>query len=147
MLSTGSAASTQLFEAGAAAAINTSTLTSAQSRRQHTFQPVVVIEQQQHNQRSLHAAPPEGIHIAFHQSASSDSKKQQAEQSEQQQLGHLDGVVSTPGGRYSKCRLIDSKRFAAILLETSVVELQRHLLTLTVQNQVCYRLKKHEVLN
>ncbi|XP_039949893.1 uncharacterized protein LOC120767731 isoform X3 [Bactrocera tryoni] len=136
VLSTGSAASAQFLEAGTAAATNTSTLTSAQSRRQHTFQPVVVIEQQQHNQRPLHTAPPEDIHIAFHQSASSDSKKQQTEQSEQQQLGRLDGVVSTPGGRYSKSRLIDSKRFAAILLETSVVELQRHLLTLTVQNQV-----------
>ncbi|XP_036212750.2 pneumococcal serine-rich repeat protein isoform X2 [Bactrocera oleae] len=135
VLSTGSAASAQLLDAGTAAATNTSTLTSAQSRRQHTFQPVVVIEQQQHNHRPLHPTPPEDIHIAFHQSASSDSKKQQSEQSEQQQLGRLDGVVSTPGGRYSKCRLIDSKRFAAILLETSVVELQRHLLTLTVQNQ------------
>ncbi|XP_054081810.1 nuclear pore complex protein DDB_G0274915 isoform X2 [Zeugodacus cucurbitae] len=136
VLSTGSAASAQLLDVGAAAVTNTSTLTSAQSRRQHTFQPVVVLEQQQSNQRTQHATPPEEVHNAFHQSASSDSKKQLTEQSEQQQLGRLDGVVSTPGGRFSKCRLIDSKRFAAILLETSVVELQRHLLTLTVQNQV-----------
>ncbi|XP_053970143.1 uncharacterized protein LOC128871960 [Anastrepha ludens] len=138
VLSTGSAASVQLLEAGAAATTNTSILSTAQSRRQHTFQPVVVVDQHQLYQRPSHATPPEDVHIAFHQSAGSDSKRQQSEQSEQQQehLGRLDGIVSTPGGRYSKCRMVDSKRFAAILLETSVVELQRHLLTLTVQNQV-----------
>ncbi|CAD6992951.1 unnamed protein product [Ceratitis capitata] len=138
VLSTGSGTSAQPFEAAA----NTSTLTAAQSRRQHTFQPVVVIDQQQQQQQQSHRAPPvEDIHIAFHQSAGSDSNQQRAEhneyqQQQQQQLGRLDGIVSTPGGRYSKSRLIDSKRFTAILLETSVVELQRHLLTLTVQNQV-----------
>jgi len=84
----------------------------------NTFQPVVLDQPAQE---------------AFHQSSGSDItlRKQQ-----QQSLGRLDGIVSTPGTRNSKCRLTDSKRFAAILLETNVLELQRHLLTLTVQNQV-----------
>lgn len=51
------------------------------------------------------------------------------------QLGRLDGLVSSPN-RYSKVRVADSRKIAAILLETNIVELQRHLLTNTVQNQV-----------
>lgn len=50
-------------------------------------------------------------------------------------LGHLDGLVSQPN-RLNKVRVTDSKKIAAILLETNIVELQRHLLTITVQNQV-----------
>lgn len=52
-------------------------------------------------------------------------------------LGRLDGVVSSPH-RVNKVRLLDSKKIASILLETNYVELQRHLLTLTVQNQVSW---------
>lgn len=52
-------------------------------------------------------------------------------------LGRLDGLVSTPN-RLSRVRVTDSKKIAAILLETNIVELQRHLLTLTVQNQVSH---------
>lgn len=51
------------------------------------------------------------------------------------QLGRLDGVVSSPN-RGSRVRVTDSKKIAAILLETNIVELRRHLLTITVQNQV-----------
>ncbi|KPU79861.1 uncharacterized protein Dana_GF16890, isoform C [Drosophila ananassae] len=89
----------------------------------NTFQPVVLDQPAQE---------------AFHQSSSSDiaTLKKQQQQQQQQSLGRLDGIVSTPGARNSKCRLTDSKRFAAILLETNVLELQRHLLTLSVQNQV-----------
>ena len=50
-------------------------------------------------------------------------------------LGRLDGLVSSPH-RSTRVRVTDSKKFAAILLETNIVELQRHLLTITVQNQV-----------
>lgn len=50
-------------------------------------------------------------------------------------LGHLDGLVSSPN-RCGKVRVTDSRKIAAILLETNNVELQRHLLTITVQNQV-----------
>lgn len=50
-------------------------------------------------------------------------------------LGRLDGVVSSPH-RGTRVRVTDSKKFAAILLETNIVELRRHLLTITVQNQV-----------
>ncbi|XP_068157837.1 serine-rich adhesin for platelets isoform X2 [Drosophila tropicalis] len=91
---------------------------------QNTFQPVVV-----HDQPSQDA---------FHQSAVSDTTTTAAatSSSRKQPLGRLDGIVSTPGARNTKCRVTDSKRFSAILLETNVLELQRHLLTLTVQNQV-----------
>lgn len=51
------------------------------------------------------------------------------------QLGRLDGLVSSPN-RYSKVRVADSRKISAILLETNVIELQRHLLTITIQNQV-----------
>lgn len=51
-------------------------------------------------------------------------------------LGKLDGLISSPA-RLSKLRMTNSKKIAAILLETNIVELQRHLLTITVQNQVC----------
>ncbi|XP_033165506.1 uncharacterized protein LOC117144458 isoform X3 [Drosophila mauritiana] len=86
----------------------------------NTFQPVVLDQPAQE---------------AFHQSPGSDIPLRKQQQ-QSLSLGRLDGIVSTPGTRNSKCRLTDSKRFAAILLETNVLELQRHLLTLTVQNQV-----------
>lgn len=92
------------------------------SSNNNTFQPVVVFDQ----------PAPE----AFHQSSGSDIALRKQQQQQQPPLGRLDGIVSTPGARNAKCRLTDSKRFAAILLETNVLELQRHLLTLTVQNQV-----------
>lgn len=50
-------------------------------------------------------------------------------------LGRLDGLISSPN-RVPKTRVADSKKVAAILLETNILELQRHLLTLTFQNQV-----------
>lgn len=50
-------------------------------------------------------------------------------------LGRLDGLVSSPN-RCNKVRMTDSRKIAAILLETNTVELQRHLLTITIQNQV-----------
>uniref|UniRef100_A0A182JMM5 Uncharacterized protein n=1 Tax=Anopheles atroparvus TaxID=41427 RepID=A0A182JMM5_ANOAO len=49
-------------------------------------------------------------------------------------LGRLDALLGSP--RLPKVRSLDSKKIAAILLETNIVELQRHLLTVTVQNQV-----------
>jgi hypothetical protein len=51
-------------------------------------------------------------------------------------LGRLDGLVSNPTSKLNKIRVPDSKKIAAILLETNIIELQRHLLTITVQNQV-----------
>ncbi|XP_060649236.1 mucin-4 isoform X3 [Drosophila nasuta] len=93
---------------------------NSSSNNTNTFQPVVLDQQQE----------------AFHQSSGSDTATRRQQQQQQHQLGRLDGVVSTPGARNTKCRITDSKRFSAILLETNVLELQRHLLTLTVQNQV-----------
>lgn len=57
-------------------------------------------------------------------------------------LGRLDGLVSSPN-RCSKVRVADSRKIAAILLETNIVELQRHLLTITVQNQVSIKQNSH----
>ncbi|XP_022211479.2 uncharacterized protein LOC111066864 isoform X3 [Drosophila obscura] len=97
----------------------------------NTFQPVVVVDQ-----------PAAAQEAAFHQSSGSDTTAiatATATARRQQQpalLGRLDGIVSTPGARNTKCRLTDTKRISAILLETNVLELQRHLLTLSVQNQV-----------
>ncbi|XP_075147712.1 javelin-like isoform X2 [Haematobia irritans] len=109
-----------------------STASTASSRQQNTFQPVVVEQQHQTHTNSSNEL------IAFHhQSSGSDTKSKKQSQLQQltvDHLGRLDGIVSTPGD--IKCRVTDSKRFAAILLETSVIELQRHLLTLTVKNQI-----------
>lgn len=50
-------------------------------------------------------------------------------------LGNLDSILN-PLQKITKVRNIDSNKISAILLETNVVELQRHLLKLCVQNQV-----------
>ncbi|KAL4713343.1 hypothetical protein ACJJTC_006811 [Scirpophaga incertulas] len=50
-------------------------------------------------------------------------------------LGRLDAALETPS-RPPRVSTPDSKKFAAILLESNPVELQRQLLTSTVQNQV-----------
>ncbi|KAL9899119.1 javelin-like isoform 3-T3 [Glossina fuscipes fuscipes] len=115
------------------------------ARQQNTFQPLVVDNQQQQQQQQQQMLPfpssTENSHqnlIPFHQSSDTTTKRnqQQPQQFSVDQLGRLDGIISTTGSRANKCRVTDSKRFAAILLETSVIELQRQLLTLTVQNQV-----------
>lgn len=67
----------------------------------------------------------------FSDATTMQSNKQQQEYT----LGRLDGLVSSPN-RCSKVRVADSRKIAAILLETNIVELQRHLLTITIQNQV-----------
>lgn len=67
-------------------------------------------------------------------STTSNSSKQLKD--ELNQLGRLDGLISNPNSKINKVRVPDSKKIAAILLETNIVELQRHLLTITVQNQV-----------
>lgn len=61
---------------------------------------------------------------------------QKAMKDELNQLGRLDGLISNPSSKLNKVRVPDSKKIAAILLETNIIELQRHLLTITVQNQV-----------
>lgn len=54
-------------------------------------------------------------------------------------LGTLDGVISSPSNTMKGAKGIvpDRSKTAAILRETNVVELQRHLLTTTFDNQVC----------
>ncbi|XP_059055520.1 uncharacterized protein LOC131849457 [Achroia grisella] len=57
-------------------------------------------------------------------------------------LGRLDSALETPS-RTPRVSTPDSKKFAAILLESNPIELQRQLLTSTVQNQVLLeRLKR-----
>jgi hypothetical protein len=54
-------------------------------------------------------------------------------------LGTLDGVVSTPKIKMPCAKGVtpDKEKTAAILKETNVLELQRHLITTTYENQVC----------
>lgn len=56
-------------------------------------------------------------------------------------LGRLDSIQETPF-RPPRISTPDSRKFAAILLESNPVELQRQLLTSTVQNQVNQLLMK-----
>ncbi len=51
-------------------------------------------------------------------------------------LGKLDGILSSPGNKSNRVRSVDSSKITAILLEQNVIELQRHLITSIVQNQV-----------
>ncbi|XP_026315280.1 uncharacterized protein LOC113226763 isoform X2 [Hyposmocoma kahamanoa] len=61
-------------------------------------------------------------------------------------LGRLDSALHAPAPM-PKVPVPDSKKFAAILLESNPVELQRQLLTTTVQNQLlCERLKRAAAL-
>lgn len=94
----------------------------------NTFSPVIVKssqQQQQLQQLQQHQSPQK---IA----ANGINAKQLKNDFN---LGRLDGLVSSPD-RCSKVRVADSNKIAAILLETNIVELQRHLLTITIQNQV-----------
>lgn len=87
----------------------------------NTFSPVILKSEQEHSNRYA---------------MTTSSTNVQAKQLKNDfNLGRLDGLVSSPN-RSSRVRVTDSKKIAAILLETNIVELQRHLLTITVQNQV-----------
>lgn len=85
----------------------------------NTFSPVILKSEQEHSNRY----------------ATTTSSGQSKPVKNDFNLGRLDGLVSSPN-RSSRVRVTDSKKIAAILLETNIVELQRHLLTITVQNQV-----------
>lgn len=67
---------------------------------------------------------------------------QKALKDELNHLGRLDGLISNPNSKLNKVRVPDSKKIAAILLESNIIELQRHLLTITIQNQVSFPLYK-----
>lgn len=57
-------------------------------------------------------------------------------------LGALDSVLISPT-RVANVREVDSKKIAAILRENSPLELQRHLITSTVHNQVSLPLRHY----
>lgn len=107
--------------------------------KQNTFQPVLLEQQEIPNHSSNYFTESSQNIIRFHQSIGSDTKLNQPQLFSVEHLGRLDGVVSASGGRYTKCGITNSKRVAAILLETNVIELQRHLLILSKQNQVQYQ--------
>lgn len=97
----------------------------AKNRPNSTFQPIPVKPQ-----RLFHTSSADDLSSTPHTS------KQQKD--ELNKLGRLDGLISNPLSKTNRVRVPDSKKIAAILLETNIVELQRHLLTITVQNQVSY---------
>ncbi|CRL05124.1 CLUMA_CG018239, isoform B [Clunio marinus] len=104
------------------------TLTSSsiiKNRPNSTFQPIPIKPQ-----KLLKASNADDSAI----SSTPNNSKQLKD--ELNQLGRLDGLISNPNSKLNKVRVPDSKKIAAILLETNIVELQRHLLTITVQNQV-----------
>lgn len=94
-------------------------------RPNSTFQPIPIRAQK--HMKPSNAEEPEG-------SSALNTSKQLKD--ELNQLGRLDGLISNPNSKLNKVRVPDSKKIAAILLETNIIELQRHLLTITVQNQV-----------
>lgn len=97
---------------------------NVKSRQNSTFQPIPI--KQQNHLKSFGTDEQEA-------SRTNNSKQLKDELN---QLGRLDGLISNPNSKLNKVRVPDSKKIAAILLETNIVELQRHLLTITVQNQV-----------
>lgn len=86
----------------------------------NTFSPVILKSEQEHSNR--------------YATTKSSTNGQSKQLKNDFNLGRLDGFF--PPNRSSRVRVTDSKKIAAILLETNIVELQRHLLTITVQNQV-----------
>lgn len=125
---------------------STSTSQKLQQQLNNTFQPAAAGGEPLTSSTDNASGTNRDFLAAFHQSDNSDITKRSSaielERDQQQQkqaptlLGRLDGLVSSPSTRLTKIRAPDSKKITAILLETNVVELQRHLLTLTVQNQV-----------
>lgn len=97
----------------------------ARNRPNSTFQPIPLKPQ-----KLLKTSSADDSAIS---SAPNTSKQLKDELNK---LGRLDGLISNPSSKLNKVRVPDSKKIAAILLETNIVELQRHLLTITVQNQV-----------
>lgn len=100
----------------------------AKNRPNSTFQPIPIKPQ-----RLLHTSSADDL------SSTPNTSKEQKD--ELNKLGRLDGLISNPMSKSNRVRVPDSKKIAAILLETNIVELQRHLLTITVQNQVSCALR------
>ncbi|XP_065076473.1 serine-rich adhesin for platelets-like isoform X2 [Ochlerotatus camptorhynchus] len=105
---------------------------------QSSFAPVKSVSSSSNNSNSSNTKVP----VPTVPSAVIAASAVELQQEEIAELGKLDGLVSSPA-RLSKVRMTDSKKIAAILLETNIVELQRHLLTITVQNQVLQQRLDH----
>lgn len=96
-----------------------------------TFQPIPIKPQVT---KQFHKTSTSSTDDADTATAPNHTSKQMKD--ELNALGRLDGLISNPTSKLNKVRVPDSKKIAAILLETNIIELQRHLLTITVQNQV-----------
>jgi hypothetical protein len=113
------------------------TSSSSSSSSTTTFQPIPLKPQTSTN-KELHKSSINDDHLTLSTSSSSVVKQMKDELNA---IGRLDGLISNPNSKLNKIRVPDSKKIAAILLETNIIELQRHLLTITVQNQVSFSIK------
>lgn len=86
--------------------------------------------------------PPSSCSAVFQQKSKSDSKINSSVVCVhlRGKVGSLDGIVSSPSSKIvgAKGVLPDKEKTAAILKEFNVIELQRHLLTTSFENQVSF---------
>ncbi|CAD1476406.1 unnamed protein product, partial [Heterotrigona itama] len=75
------------------------------------------------------------LHVTAHNDELRDIDVEASVNERRARLGALDSVLVSPT-RVAHVRNVDSKKIAAILREHSPLELQRHLITTTVHNQV-----------
>jgi len=116
---------------------NLTSSSSSSSASTTTFQPIPLKPQTTTN-KEFHKSSINDDHLTLSTSSSSVVKQMKDELNA---IGRLDGLISNPNSKLNKTRVPDSKKIAAILLETNIIELQRHLLTITVQNQVSFSIK------
>ncbi|XP_070507505.1 putative uncharacterized protein DDB_G0277255 isoform X2 [Chironomus tepperi] len=110
---------------------NLTSSSSSSSSSTTTFQPIPI--KPQLTNKEFHKSSINDDNLTLSTSSSSVVKQMKDELNA---IGRLDGLISNPNSKLNKIRVPDSKKIAAILLETNIIELQRHLLTITVQNQV-----------
>ncbi|KAL7026483.1 hypothetical protein ACKWTF_013932 [Chironomus riparius] len=110
---------------------NRTSSSSSSSSSTTTFQPIPI--KPQITNKEIQKSSINDDHLTLSTSSSCVVKQMKDELNA---IGRLDGLISNPNSKLNKIRVPDSKKIAAILLETNIIELQRHLLTITVQNQV-----------
>lgn len=117
---------------------NLTSSSSSSSASTTTFQPIPLKPQTTTTNKEFHKSSINDDHLTLSTSSSTVVKQMKDELNA---IGRLDGLISNPNSKLNKIRVPDSKKIAAILLETNIIELQRHLLTITVQNQVSFSIK------
>ena len=106
------------------------------SSSNRTFQPIPLRPQPLTKINSSTTDEPASVATTPPPFSSTPPPALKALKDELNHLGRLDGLISNPNSKLNKVRVPDSKKIAAILLESNIIELQRHLLTITIQNQV-----------